>query len=122
MSQSKGKILVVSHNPKLADIRKKVLEDAGFTVIPATDDSAVEKACSSNGIQLIMLGYSLAPSHKRRVWAKSRQYCNVPILELHKGRAPELVERNVFAHESERAEDFLHAVERLLHKPENGRM
>ncbi len=119
MSQSKGKILVVSRDPKLADIRKTVLERAGFTVVPATDDTAVEQACSSNGIQLIMLGYSLAPSDKRRVWAKSREYCNVPILELHKGNPPELVERNVFAHESTRAEDFLHSVERLMRKPQN---
>ncbi len=121
MSKGRGKILVVSRNPKLADIRKKVLEDAGFTVIPAMDDSAVEQACSSNGIQLIMLGYSLAPSDKRRVWVKSRQYCDVPILELHKGAPPELVETSVFAHESKRAEDFLHSVERLLRKPKNDR-
>jgi len=121
MSPSKGKTLVVSRDPKLADIRKTTLEAAGFTVIPAMDDSAVEQACSSNGIQLIMLGYSLPPADKRRVWAKSREYCNVPILELHKGTAPELVERNVFAHESKHAEDFLHSVERLLLKPRNSR-
>lgn len=104
----------------LRTLGKQSFEAAGFTVVPAMDDSAVEQACSSNGIQLIMLGYSLAPSDKRRVWAKSRQFCNVPILELHKGNPPELVERNVFAHESKHAEDFLHSVERLLRKPKNG--
>lgn len=62
MSQSKGKILVVSRDPELEDIRKTTLEAAGFTVITAMDERAVEQACSSNGIQLIMLGYSLAPS------------------------------------------------------------
>ena len=112
---------MVSRDPKLADIRKKVLEAAGYTVIAAMDDGAVVDACSNNGIQLIMLGYSLAPSDKRRVWAKSREHCNVPILELHKGGSPELVERNVFAHESKRAEDFLHSVHSLLRKPKNGR-
>ena len=30
----KGKILVVSRDPKLADIRKTLLEAAGFAVIP----------------------------------------------------------------------------------------
>jgi DNA-binding response OmpR family regulator len=87
MSSSKGKILVVSRDPELADIRKRTLEAAGFTVIPTMDDNAVEQVCSSNGVKLIMLGYSLAPSDKRRVWATSRRYCNVPILELHKGLA-----------------------------------
>lgn len=74
MTSSKGKILVVSRDPKLADVRKSVLESAGFSVIPATDGSAVEKACS-RGIELIMLGYSLAPSDKRRVANPLRQYC-----------------------------------------------
>jgi hypothetical protein len=92
------------------------LEAAGFTVVPATDDISVEKACSSNGVQLIMLGYSLAPSDKRRVWATSRRYCNVPILELHKRGGPELVERNVFAHESQKPDDFLTSVQALLGK------
>ncbi|MBV9147685.1 MAG: hypothetical protein JO065_17345 [Acidobacteria bacterium] len=120
MSPSKGKILVVSRDPGLADIRKSVLEAAGFTVLQANDDSAVEQACSSNGIQLIMLGYSLDPANKRRVWAASRRHCDVPILELHKGLGPELVERNVFAHESKLAHDFLESVQRLLRKPKNG--
>jgi DNA-binding response OmpR family regulator len=111
---AKGKILVVSRDPKLADIRKTVLEAAGFAVIPAMDDRAVEDACSSDGIELILLGYSLAPSDKRRAWAASRRYCNVPVLELHKGGAPELLERNVFAHESHHAEDFVESVRSLL--------
>jgi len=121
MSQSKGKILVVSRDPQLADIRKTILEAAGFTVVQGVDDSAVKQACGSNGVQLIMLGYSLAPSVKRRVWAASRQFCDVPILELLKGNPPELVHRNVFAHESKRAKDFLLSVEGLLRKPKNGR-
>lgn len=103
---------MVSRNPKLAEIRKKVLEGAGFTVIAGTDDSAVERACS-DGIELIMVGYSVTPSNKRRVWAKSRECGNVPIMELHYGGNPELVERNVFARESRRAHAFLKAVQKL---------
>ncbi len=112
MLRNKGKILVVSRNPKLAEIRKKVLEGAGFTVIAGTDDSAVERACN-DGVELIMVGYSVTPSNKRRVWAKSREYSNVPIVELHHSGNPELVERNVFARESKRAHDFLKAVQKL---------
>lgn len=103
---------MVSRNPKLAEIRKRVLEGAGFTVIAATDESAVEPACS-NGVELIMLGYSVTPSNKRRVWAKSRECGNVPIMELHQGGKPELLERHVFARESKRAHEFLKAVRKL---------
>lgn len=112
MSQNKGKILVVSRNPKLAEIRKRVLEGAGFTVIVGKDDSAVEPACG-DGVTLIMVGYSVTPSNKRRVWAKSREYRDVPVMELQRGGNPELVERNVFADESKRAHDFLKAVQKL---------
>ena len=112
MSQSKRKILVVSHSPKLAEIRKRVLEDAGFTVIAATDDDAVEPACS-DGIELILLGYSVTPSARRRVWAKSREYGDVPVMVLHQGGTPELLERNAIARESKRAHGFLKAVRKL---------
>lgn len=112
MRRSKGKVLVVSRNPSLAKVRKAILEGAGFTVIAATDDKAVGRAYS-DGIELILLGYSVTPSDRRRVWAKSRQYRNVPILELRKGGAPELLERNAFAHESKRAHEFLKSVREL---------
>lgn len=116
MGSGKAKILVVSRDPNLADVRRKLLEAAGYSVLEASSDQAVEEACSHDGINLIMLGYSLEPSLKRRVWAASRRYCDAPILELHHGGSPELVERNVFAHESKNAEDFLHALEDLLRK------
>jgi len=116
MDSGKAKILIVSRDPNLADLRKQVLEVAGYSVLEASTEQAVEEACSNDGISLIMLGYSLEPSMKRRVWAASRRYCDVPILELHYGGSPELVERNVFAHESQKADDFLHVVEDLLNK------
>ena len=62
MASAPGKILVVSHGRKLADVRKNILEKAGFTVIQAADASAVERICMHDGVKLIMLGYSLAPA------------------------------------------------------------
>lgn len=112
MSQRKRKILIVSRNPTLAHIRKRVCERAGFRVIAATNDSAVEPACRS-GIELILIGYSVAPSDKRRVWAKSRQCSDVPIMELQRSGNPELIERNLFAEESKLANDFLILVQKL---------
>lgn len=120
--KNKQKILVVSRNPRLAEIRKTVLEGAGFTVISATDDTAVEPACS-NGIEVIMVGYSVKPSNKRRVWAKSRECSsNVPIMELHQDGNHELVERNVYAHESNRALHFLKVVQKLPWRKEESRL
>jgi len=54
-----------------------------------------------------MLGYSLPPADKRRIWKAAREKCKVPILELHRNSAPEVLDQNVFYHESKTPEDFL---------------
>jgi len=60
-----------------------------------------------------MLGHSLLPAEKRRVWAEVREHCDVPILELHKEGGPELMEA-AFFHESLAPDDFLRSVMRIL--------
>jgi DNA-binding response OmpR family regulator len=109
--------LVVSHDPHLADVRKKTLEGAGFDVVPASDPKTIAQACNEHEVRLIMIGYSLPPAEKRRIWATAREFCKVPILELHRKGKPELFEQNVFSHESLEADDFLRSVQRLLRTP-----
>ena len=106
-------ILVVSRDPKLADVRKSVLERAGFAVVAASDTATVEKTCSEGTVHLVMLGYSLHPADKRRIWKAAREKCKVPILELHRKGAPEVVDQNVFYHEAQSPDDFLEAVIKL---------
>ena len=48
-----------------------------------------ENACEPP--QYVMIGYSLTPAAKRRVWDEARKTSKVPILELHKGKGPELM-------------------------------
>ena len=64
-----------------------------------------------------MLGYSLPPAQKRRIWDTARKKCNAPILELHRRGKPELLEQNVFFHEAQRPDDFLDRVKELLRRP-----
>ena len=108
-------VLVASKDPKLSDVRKAVLEEAGFEVIPVTDLNALRDACEKHKISLIMIGYSLPPSEKRRIWDTAREVCKVPILELYEHGKPELLESHaLFAHESHTPEDFLDAVLKIL--------
>ena len=115
--RERDRIVVVSRDPKLADVRKRVLEQAGFAVIAATDASIIEQACGHERVRLIMLGHSLPPSDKRQVWAAAKAHCRVPILELHRGSEPELLELNVTRHESHLDDDFLNSVREILTKP-----
>jgi DNA-binding NtrC family response regulator len=112
--REQDKIVLVSRDPDLTDIRKRVLENAGFAVIDATDESAVTQACSRERVRLILLGQSLSPSEKRQIWVATKAQCKVPILELYHRGKPELLEQNVFTHHSQQPDDFLDSVRNAL--------
>jgi DNA-binding response OmpR family regulator len=109
----KDKILVVSRDPGLADVRRKVLERAGFEVLTATDPKVIQATCATHKPRLVMIGYSLQPSEKRRVWAAVKEHCEVPVLELHRESGPELISPD-FSHESLAPDDFLATVMKIL--------
>lgn len=114
MRSEKGKILVVSHNPRLAEIRRSVLESAGFQVIAVQDHpGSVKEVCQKQKVKLVMIGYSVPPAQKRRAWDEARRVCKVPILELHKKRGPELM-APAFFHEAEAPDDFLSSVMKIV--------
>src|SRR5580765_8846727 len=71
------------------------------------------RTCAEHHLRLVMLGHSLLPAEKRRVWAEVREHCAIPILELHKESGPELMEP-AFFHQSLAPDDFLRAVIRIL--------
>ena len=104
---------MISRDPRLADVRRKVLENAGFEVLAASDSTAIPAACAAHKPRLVMLGYSLLPSEKRRVWAAVKQHCEVPVLELHRKKRPELMSP-AFFHESAAPDDFLSTVIRIV--------
>ena len=104
---------MVSRDPGLADVRRKVLENAGFEVLAASDSTAIPAACAGHKPRLVMLGYSLMPSEKRRVWAAVKEHCNVPVLELHREKRPELISP-AFFHESLAPDDFLSSVMKIV--------
>jgi len=109
----KEKILVISRDPGLADVRRKVLEKAGFEVLAASDSTSIQPTCAAHKPRLVMVGYSLLPSEKRRVWAAVRKLCDVPVLELHRQKGPELLSP-AFFHESHRPDDFLTTVMKIM--------
>src|SRR3954462_1900199 len=106
-------ILVVSHNPELADVRKRVLEEEGYQVLPADNLEAVRSACENGNIDLVIIGYSLPPSDKRRVALAARENCKVPVLELFQGEEPDLL-RETWLYYSQMADDLVRAVRHVF--------
>jgi DNA-binding response OmpR family regulator len=108
-------ILVASHNPKLADVRKDALEKAGYRVIPAANVLDVRNACAGDKIDLAIVGYSIPPAGKRQVWIEVRNHCDIPILELYQSGPPELAdESRIFTHQAETPTDFVETVRKIL--------
>jgi DNA-binding response OmpR family regulator len=93
------------------------LKSAGFEVLAATDSKTVRRTCAEHDLRLVMLGHSLSPAEKRRVWVEVHKYRNIPVLELHKESEAELM-APAFFHESFAPDAFLIAVMRIC-KPKS---
>ena len=116
-SDLQATILVASHDTQLADVRKTVLEGAGYLVIPASNLLEIQAACDTSHIKLAIVGHSLPPKERRRVGLEIRQVCGVstPILELHDGEGPTLADLAATkGHLSQEGDDFLEKVRELL--------
>ena len=108
-------ILVASRDPQLADVRKRVLEGAGYRVVASSTVQEIATACKENKIKLVVIGYSIPPAEKRRICVEAREHCKSPILELYNGGGPCLVPQSyIHAHHTELPEDFLDAVNTIL--------
>jgi len=102
--------LVISRDPKLADVRYRVLVNGDYDVISATDIRGVIAGCGAKP-DAAMIGYSVPSSEKRRIWTELKK-CRVAILELYKDNPP--VISAAMHHKSQTPEDFLEAVNKLL--------
>src|SRR5580704_7720826 len=111
----KKTVLVASRHPHLADVRKTVLEQAGYEVVSIREAERVQPACRNRKISLVLIGYSLAPADKRQIAAEAITFCKCPILELWDREPPQLrIEEPIFDHYSLNPEDFLDKVNAIL--------
>jgi DNA-binding response OmpR family regulator len=112
----KKTVLVVSRHPHLEDVRKRILEEAGYQVISIRTPGEVEQACRNNKLDLALIGYSLTRAEKSRIACEAITFCKCPILELWDREPPQRQEDQVpiFDHFSLRPDDFLDRVKALL--------
>jgi DNA-binding response OmpR family regulator len=119
LTEPKDTILVASWNPILAELRKTILENEGFAVLQTKGSSRVGELCRKKKVNLVLIGYSVPPSEKRRIWVEARKFCKAPILELLRSGETELIESNVFAHESRTPDDLVKSVRTVLRRYTN---
>lgn len=112
---------MASWDPTLADVRKRTLESAGFEVLQSKGAAQVHEICKKRKVNLVLIGYSLPPAEKRRIWDEARKTCKTPILELYRsGGKPELMDSTaLFSHETFAPDDFVTRVQSILQKKNN---
>ena len=112
----KRTVLVVSRHPHLEDVRKRILEEAGYLVISIRTPEEIQQACRNNMPDLALIGYSLTQAEKRRVANAAITFCKCPILELWDREPPQRREDQhpILDHYSLRPDDFLDRVNALF--------
>ena len=77
-------VLCTGTNRTLMQTRAMILERAGHTVIPATEERELVDACSNLTFDVAVIGHSVPPFEKTRVLRLIRQHCpNAKVLELY---------------------------------------
>jgi DNA-binding NarL/FixJ family response regulator len=111
----KKTVLVASRHPHLEDVRKRILEEAGYQVISIRSPEEIEEACRNHKLDLVLIGYSLTQAEKRRIAAEAIS-CKCPVLELWDREPPRRREDQhpIADHFSLRPDDFLDAVNDIL--------
>ena len=81
-------ILCAGASRMLLDIRKLLLERAGYHVVTVTNERALLAACGMYHLNLVVIGQSLTPRVKRLIASIVRDRCqSTKILELYSPHA-----------------------------------
>lgn len=76
-------VLCTGIDPAVMTTRQLILEQAGHTVILASDDRQVEKACKKHKFHVVVIGQNTSPAVKRRYFYSVREHCKgAKVLEL----------------------------------------
>lgn len=78
-------VLCTGSEAAVMTTRKLILEQAGHTVVMASDDRQVEKACKKHSFDVVVIGQNTSPAVKQRLVRIIREHCSpARILELHR--------------------------------------
>lgn len=84
-------VLGTGTDPMLMKTRQLILEQAGHTVLPASNEREIETACSQYNFEVAVIGQSTPPRFKRENTKLIRKLCpSVKVLEIyppHLGKA-----------------------------------
>jgi DNA-binding NtrC family response regulator len=78
-------ILCTGTDDAVMQTRQLILERAGHTVVLASDDRNIEKACTTQHPTVVVIGQNTSPAVKLRHFQTVQEHCKeAKILELHR--------------------------------------
>jgi hypothetical protein len=113
MERPNNTVLLVSLAPEAAQKQKESLESAGLDVVLVCEPEKVLASCRQYRPRIMVIGRSIPPAEKRRIWYEARADCPTPLLELHNSGPPELMQA-AFSLEADVDDDFVQRVKILI--------
>jgi len=78
-------VLCTGSEPVVMKTRQLLLEKAGHTVVLASSDRDLERACKSHQFDVVVIDQNVSPAVKKRFFLLLREHCSpAKILELHR--------------------------------------
>jgi CheY-like chemotaxis protein len=110
------RVLSISYDVALLTSRQLLLEGRGYEVVSVVGLDAALGACRRAEFDLVILGHSIPPAHKRQMLDQIRAACQAPVLALQRSgeshRIPRDADHTFDPIEGPRA--FLETVDAIL--------
>jgi CheY-like chemotaxis protein len=88
-----AQVLCTGVDPVVMKTRQLILENAGHTVVPASDEDAVKAVCAQNKFDVAVIGQNISAKMKTRVLEIVRENCPAAkVLEVYPSYAPKALE------------------------------
>ena len=76
------RILSISYNPLLLDVRQQLLERQGYEVVSVDNLVAALEHCREGGYDIVVMGHSLPPKDKEIVFTTLRANCPARVISV----------------------------------------
>ena len=79
-----ARVLCIGVEKQLIETRKRILEASGHTVVTATNQVELVRACKEHAVEVAVIGQAIPRKEKRRVLSLVREHCPMAkVLELY---------------------------------------
>lgn len=109
-------VLCVGRNDDAMKKRRSILEEAGYSVLQASDIRQVTAICDTESFGLAVLGHHVPSQEKLRITDVVRHHCGARVLELYASKAPEIpqyADAHLSVNSDNFNEEFLRLVKRF---------